>query len=427
MPTILTIAFLVLLALGVPIAFSIALGSVVAIIVDGRLPLTLVPQRTIAGADAFSLLAVPMFILVGNLMNIGGVTDKIINLANALVGRFRGGLAQSSIVSAVIFSGVSGSAVSEAAALGKILVPAMKKQGYSGAFSAAVVSAACINGPIMPPSVPLIVYAVSVGVAGVTVEKMFMAGIVPSIVYSLGLILVTYMLARRNNFPVSMAVPLSRFPAILVAALPAVFMFIFIRISVSLGIATVTESAAVAVGLALLIGVAYGNLNLRNLPNIFMQSALETAIVLIIVATSAVFAWLATVSGFARIGADLILAISDNPAVVIFMIVLFLLALGTFMDGLPAMLILIPVLLPVAQQIGMDLTQFGMVLVFGLMLGLLTPPVGLLLFITGAFAGVTMGQQFRAILPYLAVGAITLTLIAFIPGLSLWLPQWLGM
>ena len=423
MASVLMIGFLVLLTIGLPIAFAMGLATILAIAWHGTLPFSLFAQRALIGADSYSLLAIPFFILAGNLMNVGGITERIITFANACVGRFTGGLGLTTVMSCMVFSGVSGSAVADASALGKVLIPGMKRQGYDSGFAASVTAAASVMGPIIPPSIPLVIYGLSVG-KGVSVAALFLGGVVPGLMLALGLSIVVYLIAKKRNYPKHEAVPFRQLVSAAGQAGWALFMPVLILVGITGGVVTVTESAAIAVLYAAFVGmVIHRELTFRNIGPIFVQTALDTAVVMIIIAFASGFGWLMAVSGLPRQVAGIITSISDNPLIILLMINGLLLVVGLFMEAIAAMIILIPVLIPIVEAAGIDLVHFGLVMVFNLMLGLLTPPVGILLYICGNFANVRIEAVVREVLPFLGVGIIILALITFFPSLVLWLPK----
>ncbi|WP_296575640.1 TRAP transporter large permease [Phreatobacter sp.] len=423
MGTVLIGVFFLLLAVSVPIGFAMGLATMAAIWTHGSLPMSLLAQRTLVGADSYALLAIPFFILAGNLMNGGGITEQIIRLANAMVGRFRGGLALTSITAAMIFSGLSGSAAADASALGKVLIPAMKKQGYGGGFAAALMASACVNGPIIPPSIPLVIYGLSAG-KGVSIIALFLGGIVPGILLGVSLMVAAYVIAVKRRYPVSEAVPLREIPRLIGPAMWALMMPVIILVGVTGGVVTVTESATIAVVYAAFVGFfIYRVLNWRTVWPILVQTALDTALVMFIIALSSGFGWLLAVSGIPRAAATWIASVSTDPTIVLMMINVFLLVIGIFMEPLPALFILIPVLVPVVQAVGIDLVHFGLVMVFNLCLGLITPPVGILLYICANFAGVKLEEESRELGPFLLAGLVVLAIISFFPSTVLWLPR----
>jgi tripartite ATP-independent transporter DctM subunit len=423
MSTVLIGGFFALVLLGIPIGFAMGLAALLAILAHGTMPMSLLAQRTLVGVDSYALLAVPFFILAGNLMNSGGITSQIIGLAVAIVGRFRGGLALTSVLAATIFYGLSGSAAADASALGKVLIPAMKRQGYSGGFSAALMAAACVNGPIIPPSIPLVIYGLSAG-KGVSIIALFLGGVIPGLLLSGALMIMAYIISVRRNYPTSDRVPLRKIPRIAIPALWALMTPVIILVGVVGGVVTITESATVAVLYSMLVGFfVYRELRVKDLWPILVQTALDTALVMFVIALSSGFGWLLAVSGLPRELAAWIGSLSDSPVVILMLINVLLLVIGIFMEPLPAMLILIPVLVPVVSAVGIDLVHFGLVMVFNLCLGLLTPPVGILLYICANFAGVKLEEEVREVMPFFYAGVVVLVLITIFPQTVLWLPQ----
>jgi C4-dicarboxylate transporter, DctM subunit len=423
MSSILMLSFIALMAIGLPIAFAMALAAVITIANHDSLPYSVFIQRALIGADSYSLLAIPFFILAGNIMNVGGITARIINFANACVGRFSGGLGLTTVMSCMVFSGVSGSAVADATALGKVLIPGMKKANYDPGFSAAITASASVMGPIIPPSIPLVIYGLSVG-KGVSVAALFLGGVVPGVMLGIGLAIVTFLIARKRNYPVHEAVPMREVLRSGSKAIWALMMPFVILFGVTGGVVTVTESAAFAVLYALFVAmVIHRELDWKQLWGICVQSGLDSAVVMIIIAFAAGFGWLMAVSGLPRLIAAWIGAFSSDPIVILMLINGLLLIVGCFMEAIAAMIILIPVLIPIVQAAGIDLVHFGLVMVFNLMLGLLTPPVGILLYICGNFAQVKIERVVREVLPFLGVGIVVLLLITFFPSLVLWLPK----
>jgi C4-dicarboxylate transporter DctM subunit len=423
MSALLMAVFCVLMAIGLPIAFAMALAAVATLANHPTLPFNIFIHRALIGADSYSLLAIPFFILAGNIMNVGGITNRIIHFANACVGRFSGGLGLTTVMSCMVFSGVSGSAVADATALGKVLVPGMKKANYDPGFAAAITASASVMGPIIPPSIPLVIYGLSVG-KGVSVAALFLGGVIPGLMLGAGLAVVTFLIARKRNYPIHEAVPFAELMSSAKEAIWALLMPFVILFGVTGGVVTVTESAAFAVLYALFVSmVIHRELTFSDLWKIFIQSGLDSAVVMIIIAFASTFGWLMAVSGLPREIAAWIGAFSNNPIVILMLINGLLLIVGCFMEAIAAMIILIPVLIPIVQAAGVDLVHFGLVMVFNLMLGLLTPPVGILLYICGNFAQVKIERVVMEVLPFLAVGIVVLLLITLFPGLVTWLPN----
>jgi tripartite ATP-independent transporter DctM subunit len=420
--TILIGVFFLLMALAVPIAFAMGLATVAAILAHDTLPMTLLAQRTLVGAESYALLAIPFFILAGNLMNGGGLTDQIVRLAMAFVGRFKGGLALTSVLAAMIFSGLSGSAAADASALGKVLIPTMKKQGYGGGFAAALMASACVNGPIIPPSIPLVIYGLSVG-AGAPIIDLFLGGVVPGILLGVALMIAAYIISVKRNYPTSEPVPFREIPRYIKNASWGLMMPVIILSGVVGGIVTVTESATIAVLYAAFVGFfIYGELKLNQIWPILVQTAIDTALVMFIIALSAGFGWLLAVSGLPRQLGMWLSSVSTNPVVILMVINVILLIIGIFLEPLPALLIFIPVLVPVVKAVGIDLVHFGLVMVFNLCIGLITPPVGILLYICAKFAGVTLEEESRELTPFLIASIAVLVIITIFPSTVLWLP-----
>lgn len=421
--TVLIGVFFVLLAVSVPIAFAMGLATVAAILAHDTLPMTLLAQRALVGAESYALLAIPFFILAGNLMNGGGLTNQIVRLAMAFVGRFKGGLALTSVLAAMIFSGLSGSAAADASALGKVLIPTMKRQGYGGGFAAALMAAACVNGPIIPPSIPLVIYGLSVG-SGAPIIDLFLGGIIPGVLLGISLMIAAYIISVKRNYPTTEKVPLREIPGYIRRAAWGLLMPVIILSGVVGGIVTVTESATIAVLYAGFVGFfIYKELTLKQIWPILVQTAIDTALVMFIIALSAGFGWLLAVSGLPRQLGLWIASLSSDPVVILMMINVLLLIVGIFMEPLPALLILIPVLVPVVKAVGIDLVHFGLVMVFNLCIGLITPPVGILLYICAKFANVTLEEESRELAPFLIASITVLLIISLFPATVLWLPS----
>jgi C4-dicarboxylate transporter DctM subunit len=323
----------------------------------------------------------------------------------------------------MLFSGISGSAVADATALGKVLIPAMKKHGYGAPFAGALMASSSVNGPIIPPSIPMVIYGLSVG-KGVSVAALFLAGVVPGLMLGLSLMAMAYYISVKRNYPAFERVPWRELPRRALPALWAMMMPLIILVGVTGGIFTVTESAAVAVLYAAFIGlVIYRELKIRDLAAILIQTALDSALVMFIIALASGFGYLMAVSGLPREIAGWISSISTNPYVILLLINVLLLIVGCFMEAIAAMLILIPVLIPIVEAAGVDLIHFGLIMVFNLILGLLTPPVGILLYICANFAEIRFEEEVKAVIPFLAMGLLVLGLITYLPALVLWLPR----
>lgn len=410
----------VLVSLGVSIAFALGLASVVAIVVGGTIPLEIVAQRIVNTVDKSTLLAVPLFVLAGEVMNSGGITQRLMDFARALVGHLRGGLAQVNVVASMFFAGVSGSATADAAAFGKILIPAMRREGFDDGFSVSVTSATATLGPILPPSVVMIIYA---SMTNLSIGRLFLAGLVPGLLIGLAFMVLCAVFAVQRNYPKHAWVG---FPALLGAFQAAFFALIapaIIAGGIVGGVFTATEAGAIVVAYAMILGAIYGDLTWRKLRESLWSAAESTGIILFMVATASVVGWLLAIGGFPVLVVDTITALGDSYTMVILLIIVVLLLVGMVLDGMAAMIILVPVLFPVAAQLGMDQIQFAMVVILCIMIGAITPPVGLLLYISCQVGGVPYSCIGWSICPFVGVMILVTVAVAFIPALSLWLPR----
>lgn len=417
------ILLIALVLLGVPFAFAI-LGTLTVLMSTGDLPyhIRIVSQQFFGGLESFPLLAIPLFILAGELMNEAGITHRIINLATAIVGRMKAGLAHVNIWASVIFAGLSGSAIADTSALGRVFVPAMEKEGYPRDFAAALTAASSVIGPIIPPSIPVIIYALTV--SGVSVPGLFLAGIVPGLLLALGLSLYVYFFA--GDLGATQAKKQSRRHAFLHGLLPAL-MPVFVVGAILAGIVTPTEAAAFAVVYALILGVVlYRNIKLVNLPGIFARAMRDSAVIMIIMGAVAAANWVLTFERVPNMLTEWALMNIDTQWTFLIAVILLLLVVGLFLEGIAAILVLVPILHPIAMALGIDPLHFGIIVIFNLMMGLITPPMGLCLFVADSVSGVGMGAIIRRILPMLAVQFLVLLLITFVPTLVTFLPRLAG-
>ena len=412
--------FLLFIAVGVPIAFSLGFSALVYLLVAG-VPVTVIPQTMFAGLDSFVMLAIPAFILAGNLMNAGGITNRIIDFANALVGHIRGGLALTNVASSLGFGGISGTALSDTASIGSVMIPAMKKQGYGSGFSAAVTSISSTVGPMLPPSLPMIIIGT---LATISIGDLFVAGAIPGVLLSIGFLIVTYLISVKRQYPKGRKHSVSEIGKSFLGAFWALLMVVIILWGILGGYFTPTEAAVVVVFYAFIVGkFVYKELDLKEIPVIMMDTLRTTASILILVALANTFGWILVAEGVPLLVADVILSITENPFFVILLIILLLLIIGMFMETIAAIVILFPVLLPVAESIGMDPIHFSIVMVLALMIGLSTPPVGVCLFVASSFANVKIMTTVKELIPYFVVAIIVLIIVAFVPSLSLFLPS----
>lgn len=418
--------FVLLLAVGMPVVFALLVGPGLSLVLDDQRPyFAALLSRLYNGIDSFPLLAVPLFILAGELMNSGGITEHIVRFSQSLVGHVRGGLAQVNILSSMLFAGISGSAVADASAIGKMMVPAMERNGYTRGFAAAVTAAAAVIGPIIPPSGIMILYGF---VMNVSIGALFAGGIVPGIMMGLSLMAVTRLLASRNNLPVaSDRASWQERGHAMKSAVPALFMPVILLGGMLGGFFTATEAAAVAAAYALLVTrFLLKTLSFLELRRVFVSTAIQSGVILMLVGAAVTFGWLVTVSGMAERMAAVLVSITDNPSFLLLLLNLLLLLLGMFLDAGPAILILGPVLAPIFTSLGVDPIHFAMVMCINLTVGLATPPMGLVIFVTASVANERVESIVRALLPFLAVEVLVILLVTYFPALTLTVPRWLG-
>lgn len=420
MVLLLFVSFLVLIFLGVPIAFSLALASLIYLVAQD-IPLNIIPQKMYAGLNSFVLLCIPGFILAGNLMNYGGISDRIIHFANSILGRIRGGLGLANVGASMGFAGISGTALADTASIGAILIPAMKKEGYGAGFSVAVTASSSVVGPIIPPSLPMIIVGT---LASLSIADLFLAGVIPGLLLGLALMIPTYIISVKRNYPKGEKKSLKEIWESFKGAFWALLMTFLILYGILGGLFTPTEASIVAVIYAILVGIfIYRELPVKKIPGIIFSSMTSTASIMLLVGFANLFGWIMVSEQIPQMVAELILGISTNPVVVKLLIILLLLFVGTFMETIAALVILFPVLLPVATQIGMDPIQFGVMMVLGMVIGLCTPPVGVCLFVASQIGRVSVGQATRELIPFLAVMVGILMLVAFVPQVTLFLPS----
>ncbi|MFM2476502.1 TRAP transporter large permease [Celerinatantimonas sp. MCCC 1A17872] len=417
-------SFAVMLVIGIPVSYAIGLSSLATILLS--LPLdpaiTVVSQKMASGLDSFSLLAIPFFILAGNIMNQGGIALRLINFAKVLGGRLPGSLAHCNVLANMMFGSISGSAVAAAAAVGGTMAPIQKKEGYDESFSAAVNIASCPTGLLIPPSNTFIVYSLVSG--GTSIAALFLAGYLPGILMGGSLMLMAGYLAKRRGYPVSEKPTVAMFIHCTLDAVPSLFLIFIIIGGIIAGIFTATEASAVAVVYTLILAVGiYREVKICDLPKIILESAVTTSIVLLLVGTSMGMSWAMANGDIPYMISDALNAVSQNPLVIMFMINIILLVVGVFMDMTPALLIFTPIFLPIASDIGIDPVHFGIIMTFNLCIGICTPPVGSALFIGCSVSKVAIDKVIKPMLPFYAVLVVALMLVTFIPQISLFLPH----
>ena len=425
---VLLVVFGVLLLAGVPIAFTLGLAAFAALAVSlsPGSAATVLAQRLATGLDSFALLAIPFFILSGNLMNRGGIAARLVDLAKVVVGRLPGGLAYVNVLANMLFGAVSGSAAAAAAANGGFMAPLMKREGYDRDFGAAVNISSAVTGLLIPPSNVMVVYSLASG--GVSIAALFVAGYVPGILLGLVLVLVGGRIAKARGYPVGERVGLPAALRILWSATPSLALVLIVMGGIILGWFTPTEASAVAVLYTFVLAVlVYREVKWTDLPRLVADSAATTAVVLLLIGASMGLSWVLSSANIPQAVTAALLELTENKLLLLLLINVLLLVVGTFMDMTPAVLIFTPILLPVVQKFGVDPIHFGLIMIFNLCIGLCTPPVGSVLFIGCSVAQTTLRQVIRPLLPFFAAMVIVLLLVTYVPALSLWLPSLLGL
>jgi tripartite ATP-independent transporter DctM subunit len=407
---------ILLIILGLPVAFSLGISSLVYLIIEG-VDLSMVAQSLVRGVDSFTLLAVPFFLLVGELMNSGGITNKIIAMARVLVGHFKGGLAQVNNVASIIFSGISGSATADTVALGSVLIPAMEKEGYDKKFSAAITAASSIVGPIIPPSITLIIFGI---VTSQPIGPLLIAGIIPGLLTAISLMTYTYFISKKRGYPSYPRATFREARKSFSSGIPALLLPVIIVVGIISGVFTPTESAAIAVLYGIIITFFYyKNVNIRSFGSILKKTSYESAKILFILAAATIFAWVVTKSRISDVLGDFIFNFSTNPTVIITLIIIFLFIIGLFMLPSEAIIVFAPILTPIVMEVGIDPIHFGVLMVLTLTIGGATPPVGILLYIVADIAKLSFGKLVREMLPLYVPLVVAVLITAYIPFLSL--------
>jgi C4-dicarboxylate transporter DctM subunit len=416
---ILLLALLVLFAINTPIAVAIGAASVIGIIVQGDFPLMVVAQRMFGGTDSFHLLAVPLFMFAGTLMEAGGISRRIIDLANALVGWLPGGLAAVTIVSAMFFAGISGSAAADAAAVGAILIPAMKRSGYRSDFAAAVLASGGSIGVIIPPSIPMIIFGF---LTGASIGQLFAGGLLPGLLVGLSLIAVASLISRRHGYGATQPFVARHAWQCFRKALLALGAPLIILGGILFGVFTATESAAIAVVYALVVGLGiYREIEVKRLLPILIDAGVTAAVVMFIIAAASVFSWLAAIEELPVRLAGVLLTLTDNPVGLLLLVNLILLVAGTFVETTAALILLVPMIVAILPALGIDMVHLGVVVVTNLAIGMLTPPMGICLIVSGTISGDRLGSIAWRVLPFLGILLIDLLIISFCPPLTMWL------
>ncbi len=423
----LVIVFAVLLILGVPISFSIGLSTLVTMLlsIDVMPAFTTLSQQIGTSLDSFALLAIPFFILAGQIMNHGGIARRLIGFAEVMVGGLRGGLSYVIVVACMLFGAISGSAVAATAAIGGFMIPLMVKEGYDRNFSAAVNITASTTGLVIPPSNILIVYAFASG--GTSVAALFLAGYLPGILVGLGLIAVAGIYSVRHNYPAAAKVSLKEAGKRFLDAILGIFMIVVVIGGIVAGYFTATEASAIAVAYAFLLAVVlYREVQWKDLPKILLDTSATTAMVMLLIATSVAMSWIMSYVRIPQTVSAALIGLTENKIIILLIINVVLLLVGTFMDMTPAVLIFTPIFLPAVMNLGMDPVHFGIIIVLNLCVGLCTPPVGTVLFVGTGVANTAIEKVIKPLLPLYAVMVVGLLVVTFVPWLSMFLPNIFG-
>lgn len=413
--------FLAFLFVGVPISLALGVGGLIFLwLTDNWVLVQGLPQKMLGGVDQFILLTIPLFLLAGNLMNIGGLSDRMIAFANAVVGHLKGGLSLVTVLASILFAGISGSAIAQSSAIGSLMIPAMARQGIPAAYGAALVAMSAVIDPLIPPSITMIVFGV---LSGTSIGAMFIAGIIPGLILGVGLLIYAWYKAVKHDFPVMPKLPINERIKAFFGAIPALMLPVIIVGGVKSGVFTMTESAAVAVGYALLVGLVQRNLTVRSVWEALCATAITTSGLLFILAMASIVAFALTVEEVPTNFANLLLSVSDNKIVVLLMINIMLLVLGKFLEPISVMIITMPILIKVANMIGMDMVQFGVMVTLNVVIGMVTPPVGVCLFVVCAISGKSIIEVSKEVIPMFFICIALLLLVAFVPAVTLWLPK----
>ncbi len=417
---IVLILWLILIFIGCPLYLSLGAVSLLYAVLSGS-NLIVIPQKISMAANSFPLLAAPFFILMGNIMNFSGVTNRIFKFADVLVGWMRGGLGHANIIASVIFAGMSGAAVADAGGLGTIEIEAMRKAGYDDDFSCAITAASATIGPIIPPSLPMIIYGAQ---SETSIGKLFIAGVIPGILMAIALGIMVEAKARKNNYPYQKWQGFKVLFKAFIEAFWALMAPVILLLGIMLGIFTPTEAATVSAFYALILGLfVYKEFKLKELPKLMLMAVSTNGVVLALVMTAMAFGYSLTIAQIPQMAGSSLLVLTSNPYIILLLINIFLLFIGLFMEATAAMLILIPIFMPVVNQMGIDPVQFGVIMVLNLMIGTITPPVGVVLSVTGNVANVSFDRVAKATAPFLIPLIIVLLLVTYVPHITLFLPN----
>jgi len=417
---VLFVCFALFLTIGLPLAFSMGLSAIAAIALASGQTLLIVPQRITASLDSFALLAVPLFILAGELMNSGGITERIVRFSRSMMGHFKGGLAQANILSNMFMAALSGSSLADLSAIGSMMIPAMTREGYKKSYSVAITSCAALMAPIIPPSVIAVIYG---SITGISIGALFLAGAIPGILAGIGIMILARVMATKGG---ATAMPREGWKMRAKAsrdAAPAMAVPVIIVGGILSGIFTPTEAGAVAVAYALLYGIATRRHNAGGVYNLLLSAGVTTASALLTLAGASLFSYVLVSSGFAQATLDLLSAITDDPHLAMLLIFFVLVVLGMFVETVSALILVTPILMPMVAHYGFHDIQFGIFTLMSLVLGGLTPPVGILAMVACRIAGIEYGKTFGMLMPFILWWAVATLLVAYVPFLTLWLPS----
>lgn len=412
--------FCVFMVLGMPIGYCMGLAAILAILFDGTLPPLILAQQFYEALDNFSLLAVPLFVLAGQLMSVAGITERLVNMSRALIGHFRGGLAQANVMTNMFMGAISGSALADLTAIGSMMIPAMKREGYKPAFAVAVTACAAMMAPIIPPSIIAVIYG---SVTGVSIGRLFLGGVVPGVLAGLSMLVLVWWLAPGAGARPSARVNWQVRRQATVRAIPALFMPFIIIGGILSGVFTPTEAGAIAALYALLFGLAGRKFSFASLYGNFSAAAALTASALITLAGAGLFSWVLSRAGVGQVALQLMLSITSNPSLAMLVLIVFFFLLGTFLEPIPALIIVVPIMGPMIAHLGYDPVHFGIVTIMLLVLGSVTPPIGVLAMVACKIAGISYNESFGMLVPFIAVWLLVILLVAFVPDLVLFLPR----
>jgi C4-dicarboxylate transporter DctM subunit len=421
MSVILFVSLLFCFIIGMPIAFALGVSSVATLQFGSTLPLTLAAQRLFTGTDSFPLMAIPFFMLAGEVMDTGGISKRLVDFAQSLVGAIYGGLGMVAVLAAMFFAGISGAAAADTAAIGSVSIPAMIRKGYKKGFAAAIQSAGGSIGVIIPPSIPMIIFGV---VGGVSIGKMFLGGFIPGVLMGAALMVASYFLAKRAGYQREKQASIKEIIRYFFGAFWALLMPVIILGGILGGVFTPTEAAVVAAVYGLLVGfLVYREIRFRDLPRIFARASVMTSTVMLLIATANIFGWILTAEQIPQNVTTALVALTESRVVLYALILMILLVIGTFMETSASLIILTPVFLPVVEKFGIDPIHFGVVMVTALAIGMLTPPLGICLFISCNIAGIQLTEIIRFVMPLLVIMIGILLLITYVPELVMFIPN----